>query len=276
MRAAKPAVRGQPIDLERQRPRTSGGHAPCGKSVPQKLDNTGIYGVRWPAGTALAIIPKAIGVAAFPAKAGRYGWGGARNSGSRTSDALTEKQSKKIIAAAQRAVRAGLPLNRHLTIHWEAAGVPDCRAAWATARFLTLARDWLRKRGAPFAWAWVRENGDGKGGHVHILLHCRPELARSFAAMQRRWLRRVTSRPYRARVIRTARIGGTLTAAETAPAVYAENLAAVVGYLLKGASPEAARSLGLERLEPGGRVTGKRAATSENIGKAARCQGASG
>jgi hypothetical protein len=105
---------------------------------------------------------------------------------------------------------------------------------------------------------------------VHILLHCRPELARRFTAMQRRWLRRVTGRPYRARVIRTARIGGTLTAAGTAPAVYAENLGAVVGYLLKGASPDAARALGLERLEPSGRIIGKRAATSQNITQAAR------
>jgi hypothetical protein len=198
------------------------------------------------------------------------GWGGARNSASRYSDALTVKQTAEIVAAAQFAARIGLPLNRHLTIHWEAAGVPDCRAAAATAAFLTLARDWLRKRGAALAWAWTRENGDGKGSHVHILLHCRPELARAFAGMQRRWLRRVTGKPYRARIIRTARIGGTLTAAQTAPAVYAENLAAVVAYLLKGASPAAAREVGLERLEAGGRVIGKRAGTSQNIGRAAR------
>jgi hypothetical protein len=163
-----------------------------------------------------------------------------------------------------------MPLNRHLTIHWEAAGIPDCQAATATATFLTLARDWLRKRGGRFAWIFVRENGDGKGSHVHILLHCPSELARACSAMQRRWLRRVTGKPYRARIIRTARIGGTLTAAQTAPAVYAKNLAAVVGYLLKGASPEAARALGLMRVESGGSIIGKRAGTSQNIGRSAR------
>lgn len=176
----------------------------------------------------------------------------------------------EIIAAAHFAARIGLPLRRHVTIHWEAAGVPDNQAAAATAAFLRLARDWLRKRGHPFAWLWVRENGHRKGSHVHILLHCRPELARAFSGMQRRWLRRITGKPYRARIIRTARIGGTLMAAESAPAVYAENLAAVVGYLLKGASPEAARLLGIARLEDGGRIIGRRCAASQNIGRAAR------
>jgi hypothetical protein len=270
MRAAKPAVRGQAIDLQKQAPLASLAGRCAGESVAYPADNTATYSRRTPAGTALAIIPIAIGGAAFSAKAGRNGWGGARNSASRTSDALTVKQTAEIVAAAQFAARVGLPLNRHLTIHWETAGVPDCRAAAATAAFLALARDWLRKRGAPFAWVWVRENGDGKGSHVHILLRCPPELARAFAGMQRRWLRRVTGNPSRARIIRTARIGGTLTAAQTAPAVYAENLAAVVAYLLKGASPAAARELGLQRLEAGGRIIGKRAATSLNIGRAAR------
>jgi hypothetical protein len=242
----------------------------AGESVAYPADKTAICTCERASGTALAVIPIAIGGAAFSGTEGRNRWGGARNSASRTSDALTEKQSKEIIAAAQFSARIGLPLNRHLTIHWDAAGVPDCRAAAATAAFLALARDWLRKRRASLAWAWVRENGDGKGSHVHILLHCPPDMARTFAAMQRRWLRRVTGNPYRARIIRTARVGGTLTAAQTAPAAYAENLAAIVGYLLKGASPVAARELGLERLEAGGRVIGKRAATSQNIGRAAR------
>lgn len=270
MRAAKPAVRGQAVDLQRQAQLAPLAARCGGESVAYLADNTAIYAGARSAGTALAIIPIAIGGTAFSGKRGRNRWGGARNSASRTSDALTVKQTAEIVAAAQFAARTGLPFNRHMTIHWEAAGVPDCRAAAATAAFLALARDWLRKRGAPFAWVWVRENGDGKGSHVHILLHCRPELARDFAAMQRRWLRRVTGNPYRARIIRTARIGGTLGAAQTAPAVYAENLGAVVAYLLKGASPAAARELGLHRLEAGGRIIGKRAATSQNIGCAAR------
>ena len=78
------------------------------------------------------------------------------------------------------------------------------------------------------------------------------------------------ARQSRARARVVARIGGTLNAASSTPAAYSENLANVVGYVLKGALPGAAEMLGLARLESGGRVTGKRAATSQNIGPAAR------
>jgi UDP-N-acetyl-D-mannosaminuronate dehydrogenase len=43
-----------------------------------------------------------------------------------------------------------------------------------------------------------------------------------------------------------------------------------LGYVLKGASPEAASQFALKRLEPGGRVIGKRCGTSQNIGAKAR------
>jgi len=47
-------------------------------------------------------------------------------------------------------------------------------------------------------------------------------------------------------------------------------LEAALAYLLKGASPEVALQFGLERLQPGGRVIGKRCGTSQNIGAKAR------
>ena len=83
-------------------------------------------------------------------------------------------------------------------------------------------------------------------------MHVDPAIAQPIAVMQRRWLRRVTGQPYRKAVIRTARIGRTLRAFRTAPEAYQANLAVVVGYVLKGASREAAKALGLERLEDGG------------------------
>lgn len=206
-------------------------------------------------------------------------WGGRRNSASRTSDVLTKKQTAEIIAAAQFAAAAGMPFNRHLTIHWQQAGIADEQAAWATGRFLKLAGDWIAKRAGStakirgkyasrFAWAWVRENGIRKGSHVHILLHL--SAGTRIGAMQRRWLRLITGKPYSATTIKTARIGGTAGAAQSAPAAYQANLAAVVAYVLKGSSPTAAGALRLQRLEAGGRIIGKRAATSQNIGCAAR------
>ena len=215
-------------------------------------------------------------------------WGGTRNSAGRTSIALSLAQASNIIAATKYGAAVGLPFNRFLTIHWEQAGIPDSRAAWATGRFLKLAGDWIAKCGGRIAWVWVRENGDGKGSHVHILMHLPArkitgENGRGRGAdntagkqrarlgnMPRRWLRSITGTAYVASTIKTKRIGGTAGAALNAPAAYEANLQTVVGYVLKGACPTAARSLGLERLEPGGVVIGKRAATSQNIGRAAR------
>lgn len=197
-------------------------------------------------------------------------WGGARNRRDRTSDCITLAQATGLREAAVFAVRIGLSLNRHITIHWAMAGVGDDRAAAATARFLKLASDWLDKRGHRFAWVWVRENGARKRSHVHILAHVPAGLG--FGRMQRRWLRQVTGAPYRAKTIRTKRIAGRANAATAAPAAYWQNLGNCVEYLLKGVSPETAQALGLERVKPGGRITGKRVSWSQNIGAAARAK----
>ncbi len=231
--------------------------APMADNTPEKQRSG-------PFGTALAIIDIISSGATSPSRR----WGGKRNSASRVSECLSLNQAANIIAAAQYAAAIGLPLNRHVTIHWEHAGIPDERAAWATARFLKLAGDWIAKRGGRIAWAWVRENGEDKGSHVHILLHL-PTGAR-LGDMQRRWLRSIAERPYQANTIKTARIGGTAGAAHTAPAAYRANLAAIIGYVLKGASPEVAKELCLKRISEGGRIMGKRAATSQNIGRTAR------
>jgi hypothetical protein len=238
---------------------------------PRNADNTAEKQRVEPTGTAHAI-KFSPSVASSPAPR----WGGRRNSASSTSDSLSLNQAANILEAAQFAAAAGMPFNRHLTIHWQQAGIPDERAAWATGRFLKLAGDWIAKRDREntrgergrVAWAWVRENGARKGSHVHILLHL-PAGTR-IGRMQRRWLRSITGKPYSASTIKTARIGGTAGAAQSAPAAYRANLAAVVGYVLKGASQAAARKLELQRLEAGGRIIGKRAATSQNIGRKAR------
>lgn len=238
-------------------------------------------------GTAVAIYSSSKSARPFDAKHGISGWGGARNRADRVSESLSLKQARSIMEAAQFAAAIGLPFNRHVTIHWERAGVPDNRAAAATARFLKLASDWLAKRNSKpdkqraengqgrlsFAWAWVRENDAGgdcsKGSHVHILLHV-PLGAIWTAWRLRRWLERVSGQPYRKGVIRTARIGGSARAAATASVNYLINLDAVVRYVLKGASAKVARSIGLERWNAGGRIIGKRTAFSQNIGPAAQ------
>jgi hypothetical protein len=192
--------------------------------------------------------------------------GGARNRADRVSEAVSLRQALGVLRAASAAQQAGQPLNRHVTIHWGLAGLSDDTAAWATGRFLTLVRDWLRKRGLRTCWAWVRENGGGKGSHVHILLHVPSDVPWSGQRL-RRWLERVTGQKMCARTIMTTRIGGRTDTAEKAPEVYLANLQTVVGYVLKGAALDAAERLGLDTRKPGGRIIGKRVAWSVNLGR---------
>ncbi len=242
-----------------------------GPDHAQAPDNTGEKQAKPALGMGHAFKNRISSEAPFPAR----GWGGARNSSSRTSDSLSLNQAAKIIEAAKFAVAIGLPFNRMVTIHWEKAGIPDERAARATGRFLKLAGDWNAKRGGRIAWAWVRENGDGKGSHVHILLHLPAnkitgKKRERLGDMQRRWLRSIAGAPYRAGTINTRRIGSTARAAQTAPAAYHANLVTVTSYVLKGSTPQARAVLGIWHNESGGRIIGRRCSTSQNIGRAAR------
>jgi hypothetical protein len=166
--------------------------------------------------------------------------------------------------AAWAAVRLGVPLNRHITVHWGIAGFCDAEAGPATRALLKLMSDRARARGWRFAFVYAREHdpASGKGPHVHILAHVPAREAVAFTARQRAWLRRVTGRPYHRGVIHSRPIGPTVATYEARPDLYALNLGAAVAYLVKGASPEAAAALGLRRLEPSGPVTGKRAGRS--------------
>jgi hypothetical protein len=175
-----------------------------------------------------------------------------------------------LTAAEAHARKIGLPFTRMLTIHWEAAGVPLAGMAKATSRFLDLLTKALARHGSQTAWLWSHEAGDRKGGHCHLLAHVPAELVSTLTRLQRGWLRRITGQAYRARVIRSKPIGGRLGLETGNPDLHAINLEAALGYVLKGASPEAASCFGLDRLEPGGRVIGKRCGTSQNIGAKAR------
>ena len=196
--------------------------------------------------------------------------GGARNSASRESHAMTVAQIANLIAAERHAREIGLPFTRMVTIHWEAAdvGLPDM--AKATGHFTDLMAKALARHGCGTAWLWVHENGDGKGGHCHLLAHVPANLVPALTGLQRGWLRRITGKPYRAKVIKSEPIGGRLGLELGNPDLHLANLEAALAYVLKGASLEAASRFGLARMEPGGRVIGKRCGTSQNIGAKAR------
>ena len=200
--------------------------------------------------------------------------GGARNHADRESEALSIKQISNLIAAAQQADSIGLPFTRMMTVHWQAAGVPLAGMAKATYRFTDLLTKTLTRHGNRTAWLWTHENvpgnGHDKGGHCHLLAHVPSDLVPFVTALQRGWLRRITGKPYRARVIQSKPIGGRLGLEAGNPDLHAVNLEAALAYVLKGASAEAASQFNLSRLEPGGRIIGKRCGTSQNIGAKAR------
>ena len=219
-------------------------------------------------GTAVAINYPRLGVPAhLPCSTGR---GGARNRADRESHALTVAQIDNLEAAERHARAIGLPFTRMITIHWRAAGVTLSDMVKATGRFLDLLTKALARHKSKTAWLWALENGDRKGGHCHLLVHVPAALVSLLTRLQKGWLRRITGKPYRKRVIHSEPIGGRLGLEIGNPELHAINLAVALGYVLKGANAEAAARFGLERLEAGGRIIGKRCGTSQNIGTKAR------
>jgi hypothetical protein len=193
-------------------------------------------------------------------------WGGARNSASRQSDSISLIKALELVEATQQAMAIGLPFNRHLTVHWEKARLTDADAANATGRLLKLILDWVRKRGGEFAYAWVRENGDRKGSHTHILLHLPRGLA---LRLTRRWYGRVTG--WRGRVpkgaVKSVCIGDHAHSAFSGGEWYQADLASVLAYLLKGVETRSAAALDLDRYADGGAITGKRVSISSSLAR---------
>jgi hypothetical protein len=205
-------------------------------------------------------------LSAFPASSR----GGARNTATRQSNALNQSHVANLIAATIHADAIGLPFTRMITVHWEQAGVELESMARATGRFIDLLSKTLTRHGKKAAALWVHENGHAKGGHCHILAHVPASLARIVTGLQRRWLRLITSRPYRAKVLHSRPIGPLLGLEQSNPALHAANLSDALSYVLKGANEDAAKAFGLVRLEPGGRIIGKRCGVTQNIGPKAR------
>lgn len=188
----------------------------------------------------------------------------------RRSTTLRLSEVDNILAAAVFTGEIRAPLNRHTTIHFDAAGIPDPVAA--IGKLTKLAGDWLRTQGAPFAYIWVREAGERKGEHVHLLWHVPPRLVRSFARRERGWRKRIGAKPSLG-AFHSTPIGRSYRHAEQEVQFgerYSDHLAEIVGYLMKGTEPAAVKALSLGRTEPGGELWGKRSGMSENIGRAAR------
>ncbi len=186
------------------------------------------------------------------------------------SNSLTLHQASGLIAAASYSLDCDKPLTRHLTVRLEQQGISDADAVNAIGKLLTLLRNHVKKKlGGEIAYLWAREYGANIDGHVHILLYI-PNGYFWQGYRMRRWIEIVSGQPYKSGTIKTTRIGGTAKAHESNRNLYLANLMTVIGYVLKGSAKNAAAILELERVKSQGRIIGKRAGWSQNIGQAAR------
>ena len=119
-------------------------------------------------GTALANIPTPLGCGPLAPVPSLFAHGGARNRAGRASEGLPLDKVQRLIAATRRASEIGRPFTHLITVHWEAAGLSDAEAMKATTAALKYWREWL---GGETAYIWTRENGGGKGTHLHVLAH---------------------------------------------------------------------------------------------------------
>lgn len=228
----------------------------------------GKRGVR-PNGTHGAIRHLDTGCGAYSAE--RNGRGGAHNRADRVSYHLTAGHIANLTAGSAHAFVIGLAFNRMITVHWEAAGIALADMAHATGRFLDMLSKAIARHHGKTAWLWVHENGHGKGGHCHMLVHVPPKLVPVIARLQRRWLRAITGHPYRKRVIRSDPIGGRLGMETSNSALHAANLAVALAYVCKSAPQAILDSHGMQRRHvPGGPIIGRRCSISQNIGPKAR------
>ena len=172
-----------------------------------------------------------------------------------------------MIEAANFAERIGLAFNRHWTVHYEMAGIAERDGAAFVGRLLALVGKHVRRAGGKLAALWARENGDGKGGHVHILLHVPNGM--TLRNLTRRWIKAAGGNPVR-RVSKVRTIGGLLTNVDIGGARYRTNADAVLAYLVKAATNETGLALSLPCHGEGGPIIGKRAGWTQNIGAKAR------
>lgn len=238
---------------------TGGGHQPPDLITAENCQSAD-------AGTPLANIADNLSCSLGPVSSG---WGGARNRADRMSETLTKAQCGKLVAAARFSQTIGLPFNRHWTIHSEKAGIQPHDGQRFVGRVLKSAGTAARRHGGQLAAVWVRENGEGKGEHAHILMHMPRGM--KLANRTRRWVV-AAGGTYQPRVSRVRSIGGLLSSSELKDERYLLNADNVLAYLLKHGDESAMEALGLPLWGQRGLIMGKRCGCTQNIAFGAQRQ----
>jgi len=176
------------------------------------------------------------------------------------------EQAENLIAAAGYAVQLGVPLNRHVTIMWERAGIVG-RVQDYQREFLQLMSKWLIYHGTRPAYCWAIENGQLNGLHGHIVAHVPPALFKAFRVMLNRWLTRLGGSVDRGTIKVTRVRYGTRDGHQL------NAIKGLVKYILKGLEHQAGELIGV-RVNPyaAGMVVGKRIGFSQSLGPTARAR----
>jgi len=177
-------------------------------------------------------------------------------------------------ALGEQASRIGLPLNTFVTINFEMTSIDPEKAVAAFQKFRdNHFRKWAKRpkkgQGAPYepAFAYVFENATKTEAfevigpdcphnvHVHLYAHVPSSRLYDFRARAREWLDYIAGEicPRGALDIQFVRLDKGIRK-----------------YCLKGAAAAVAGHFGVEKYSPQGVIRGKRAGTSQNLGRSAR------
>lgn len=89
------------------------------------------------------------------------------------------------IEAASKAFYKDIPLNCHITLHLERAGISPKNASKNVRESIHRLGKYHKRKGMPICYAWVLENSPVYGTHLHLLLHRPNELPMHY--MTYRW-----------------------------------------------------------------------------------------
>lgn len=184
-----------------------------------------------------------------------------KTQGSGYTDHLNRHPAENICHGFDYAAYIGCPLNNYITINFDAESADRSGAIFRAIRHKC--RDWFNRRtkqlygtARPLMYVCTHENPDGHA-HCNWVLHIPPELQIEYDRKRLKWIERAHKNVRRYDV--------------KAVSVDPKTAKSLAKYIIKGID---ARYIGYLHLQayaaPQGRIWGRRAGTSEAIGRAAR------
>ncbi|WP_150117517.1 hypothetical protein [Microvirga vignae] len=173
----------------------------------------------------------------------------------KTTNGLGVKEVKELSEAWHHAARIGTPLNALVTYRpFDPDGtMSPADHVKAYRAFRNRLGIFARRHGFKPTFLWSREvNEDGRGEHLHMLVHVAPRFFEKFEAALNAWF----PEPFEIDVRQADR---RTTISENG------KLRSALGYLAKQSTPQAAWSRGLTRYKGTYPVLGKRSGMTDNL-----------